>query len=104
MVRARSGVQISVPAPDFYAVGAVSRTASAKIANMKISLMIEFPDELAQEFMQMIRTFDAKHDPNHEGIVKISWLGESEMPVEKIKILMEAVDPPFDFLRVYKKN
>ena len=71
---------------------------------MKISLTIEFPDDLAQDFMQSIRIFDMKHDPNHEGKVKIAWFGKSDdMSFEELKAIMESVDPPFAFLEGFKR-
>jgi hypothetical protein len=72
---------------------------------MKISVTIELPDDLTQEFIQMIRVFDMKHDPNHEGRVKVAWFGESnEMPFEKLQAIMESVDPPFAFRKAFKKD
>ena len=72
---------------------------------MKISLTIDLPDELAQDFLQLIRVFDRKHDPNHEGKVKITWFGKSDdMPVEKMKAIIESVDPPFEIIKVFKKG
>lgn len=71
---------------------------------MEISVTINLPDELVQEFLQSIRVFDMKHDPNHEGKVKITGFGKSDdMPVEKIKAIIESVDPPFEFLQGFKK-
>jgi hypothetical protein len=72
---------------------------------MKISLTIELPDDLAQDFLQSIRIFDMKHDPNHKGKIKVAWFGQSdEMPLEKLTAIMESIDPPFGGIRVFKTD
>jgi len=72
---------------------------------MKISLTIELPDDLAQDFLQSIRIFDMKHDPNHEGKIKVAWFGKSDdMPFEKLTAIMESVDPPFEFMKTFKNG
>lgn len=71
---------------------------------MKISLTIEFPDELAQEFMQLVRTFDAKHDPRHQGAVKVTMLNQSDLTIEKMTAVLESLDPPPDFMQVWQKS
>jgi hypothetical protein len=72
---------------------------------MIISLMIDLPDDLAQDFLQSIRVFDMKHDPNREGKVKIAWFGKSkDIPFEELKAIMESVDPPFEFIKTFKNG
>ena len=72
---------------------------------MKISLTIERPDDLAQDFLQSIRIFDMKHDPNHEGKIKVVWFGKSDdITVEKMKAIMESVNPPFEFIKTFKNG
>ncbi len=60
---------------------------------MKISLTIEFPDALAEEFVQLIRNFDVKHDPRHEDIVKLCWVVESAANlVHSLQLQLAAAD------------
>lgn len=36
---------------------------------MQIYIRATLPDDLVQEFMQTLRDFDMRHDPQHEGRV-----------------------------------
>jgi hypothetical protein len=60
---------------------------------VKVTLQIELPDELAQEWMQYVRNFDTKHDPNHEGKVKLQMLCDSDWPAERMQAMLQAVSP-----------
>ena len=60
---------------------------------MKINLTVELPSELAQEFMQVLRDFDTKHDPEHQGIVKFSALLEGEMTAEEATAMLQGITP-----------
>ncbi len=66
---------------------------------MKVLLEISFPDSLAQEFMQILRDFDMKHDPKHEDRITMRTLSESNQSVEEMKAIFAALRPPFEFTK-----
>ena len=49
---------------------------------MKITLSVTLPDDLAQEFLQAIRDFDTKYDPNHEDKIIVQMLGVGNQTAE----------------------
>jgi hypothetical protein len=61
---------------------------------VKVTLSIELPDALALDFMQAIRDFDMKHDPNHEGLVKVQALSESDLPLIEMQKIFQSMEPP----------
>ena len=70
---------------------------------MKISLTIEFPDALAEEFVQLIRNFDVKHDPRHEDIVKLCWVMEGNVGIKRMQEVLGSIDPPAAFTQVFER-
>ena len=69
---------------------------------MKVYLRVDLPDELLGEFMQAIRDFDVKHDPNHEGRVHFESLAESDWPLEKMAKIFKAITPQPAFFYTVK--
>jgi hypothetical protein len=60
---------------------------------MKIVFRVTLPDELLQPFMQTIRDFDVRHDPDHEGKVHFESLIESDWPVDRMAGVLSAISP-----------
>jgi hypothetical protein len=60
---------------------------------IKVVLRTTLHDDLFQSFMQVIRDFDMKHDPNREGKVHFELLGESDWPAEKMAEVLRSVTP-----------
>jgi hypothetical protein len=60
---------------------------------IKAVFQVTLPDELLQPFMQMVRDFDMKHDPDHEGKVHFEILTDSNWPAEKMVEVMNAISP-----------
>ena len=65
---------------------------------MKINLTVELPDRLAQTFLQVLRDFDMKNDPQHLGVVKFSTLLESEMTSDEAVALLQGITPMPEYL------
>lgn len=66
---------------------------------MTVNVVIDLPDELLQEFVQHMRDFDTKHDPNHEDIVRLSiGVIGSEMTAARVEQAMRNVQPPFSIV------
>ena len=60
---------------------------------MKIVMQVELPDELAHAFLQTVRNFDLRHDPRHEGTIKIQQLLECDWPAEQMQAMLQTVMP-----------
>ena len=69
---------------------------------MKIHFEIELPDELGPAFFQHIRDFDIKHDPRHEGKVKMALTTESHHSIEEMKALLDGIRPRPEFLQEFR--
>jgi hypothetical protein len=72
---------------------------------MKIHFTADLPDELAQEFLQHLRDFDMKHDPNHENKIKMYIFPEGKCPTAEDAVkLMMSMNPPPQFVSVRKAD
>ena len=71
---------------------------------MKIALGITLPTELAGEFLQHIRDFDTKHDPEHKGIVHFVLLSVSDDSVTKLEEIVNKIEPGFAFRKTVKES
>lgn len=60
---------------------------------MKITLSVELPDELAPEFLQTIRDFDMKYDPEHSNKVIFKMLAKSDLSVEEMEKILGGITP-----------
>jgi len=66
---------------------------------MKITTIADVPDELAQEWLQHLRTFDAAHPGCH-------FVVRAHAPDMSTRDMMKAleVDPPFDHTEVKQRT
>ena len=71
---------------------------------MKINLTVELPNELAQAFMQTLRDFDVKHDPEHLGIIKLSTLLAGELTAEEATTMLLGITPTPKYLSVKRMD
>jgi len=71
---------------------------------VRIYFQVELPDALAGEFLQVLRSFDAKHDPQHRDIIRMQIISETDWPIEKAKQMFEALTPPFEHMVVKKSD
>ena len=63
----------------------------------KINVSVDLPDGLLRDFLQAIRDFDAKHDPNHAGSVQFKLHAVATgIPVERMREIFKSLDPPFE--------
>ena len=69
---------------------------------MKITLSVEMPDGLLQEFMQTIRNFDTKYDPEHEDKIVVHMLTQSGHTLEELKTVLSGVHPQMKETKVIK--
>lgn len=69
---------------------------------MKINLSVTVPDELAAEFMQVIRDFDTKHDPRHEDKIVVQMLAETDKSIEQMQAIHDAIRPPFEMKKTIR--
>lgn len=69
---------------------------------MKIHFEIELPDELGPTFLQYMRDFDTRHDPQHEGKVKMAMTTESHHSVEEMKAILDGIRPRPEFLQEFR--
>lgn len=60
---------------------------------MKIHLSVELPEELHYVFLQSLRDFDSQHDPNHEGIIKITTLSTGQFTAEEFVSNVRGIRP-----------
>lgn len=61
---------------------------------MKINCTVTIPDELYREFLQHMRDFDMKHDPNHEGRIQCFFLADCDsMTAEEALAAMQGISP-----------
>ena len=62
---------------------------------MRITLSVELPEDLHQAFLQHLRDFDTKHDPDHKGIVTIFALSTGhKMSAEEFVRQARDITPP----------
>jgi len=61
-----------------------------------MSLKVTIPDDLAKEFLQMIRDFDTKHDPNHEDKVTLQVFAEGGLTVEEMSEILDSMTPKME--------
>lgn len=69
---------------------------------MKITLSVTLPDDLAPEFLQTIRDFDTKHDPNHENKIIILMLTEGHRTAEQMAAVLNALRPRMEHMHTFK--
>ena len=69
---------------------------------MKITLSVTLPDDLAQEFLQAIREFDTKYDPNHENKIVVQMLAESKQTAEQMEAVFGALRPRMEHMHAFK--
>jgi hypothetical protein len=62
---------------------------------MRIGIIGDVPDELAEQFLQHVRDFDAAHEGCHFDI-----MASTEMGTEAVKALLGGIDPAFDNIKV----
>jgi hypothetical protein len=60
---------------------------------IKAVFRVTLPDELLQPLMQMIRDFDTKYDPEHEGKIHFESLIDSDWPVDRMTEVLNSIDP-----------
>ena len=69
---------------------------------MKITLSVSMPDHLTQEFLQLIRDFDIKHDPNHEDKIIVQMLGVGNQTAEQMEAVFGALRPRMEHMHTFK--
>jgi hypothetical protein len=69
---------------------------------MKIAVSVTMPDDLVGEFLQLLRDFDVKHDPNHEGKVVLQMLAEGNQTAEQMAAVFDAIRPSMEFKHAIK--
>jgi len=69
---------------------------------IEVVFRASMPDELLLQFIQVIRDFDMKHDPDHTDKIKFEMLTDSDWPADKMTAVLQAVQPQPKFLFVRK--
>lgn len=68
----------------------------------KVTMELIMPDELLQAFLQHMRDFDTRHDPEHKDLVKMAIGVEApDLPAATLETIFRNVRPPFEEERVY---
>lgn len=69
---------------------------------MKIKFEAEVTNKhVLQQFLQHIRDFDVAHFED----VEISlWIDAPEMPTKEAEAIMQSIEPPFPFMKTFKKQ
>lgn len=63
---------------------------------------VRIPDELTAEFLQVMRDFDMKYDPEHEDKVQVRMLSQSELSVDKVNAIFDTITPTPHFRTVLR--
>ena len=69
---------------------------------MRILLEVQIPDDLGMEFMQVLRDFDMKHDPNHEDKVQVRMLMHSEQTMDEVNAMFDRITPVPQFRQILR--
>jgi hypothetical protein len=69
----------------------------------KVLVSVEMPEALVQKFLQWVRDFDTKHDPNHEDKIKIAMLVQADKSVDEMLTTFNSISPGFPYTEFFKK-